>query len=63
MTRLTTLRLTRLQEGLSQHEVEMKTGIHQALLSLYERKLRTPSDAHKKALAEFYGKKVEQLWK
>ena len=62
MTRLTTLRLTRLQEGLSQHEVEMKTGIHQALLSLYERELRTPNDAHKDALAKLYSKKVKELW-
>ncbi len=62
MTKLTTLRLTRLQEGLSQHEVETKTGIHQALLSLYERKLRTPSDAHKKAISKLYGKKIEELW-
>ena len=62
MTKLTTLRLTRLQVGLSQHEVEMKTGIHQALLSLYERELRIPNDSHKDALAKLYAKRVEELW-
>jgi transcriptional regulator with XRE-family HTH domain len=62
MTKLTTLRLTRLQEGMSQHEVEMKTGIHQALLSLYERELRTPNDTHKETLAKLYSKKIEELW-
>jgi len=63
MTKLTTLRLTRLQMGLSQHEVEMKTGIHQALLSLYEREIRAPNDTHKETLAKLYSKEVWELWR
>jgi hypothetical protein len=62
-SKLNPLRLTRLEIGLIQWDVARETGIHQALLSLYERELRTPNDSHKETLAKFYSKKVGELWK
>jgi transcriptional regulator with XRE-family HTH domain len=62
MTKLTPSKLARLEKGLSQYEVEAKTGIRQNLVSLYEREIRTPSEAHKQALSELYDKPAEKLW-
>jgi transcriptional regulator with XRE-family HTH domain len=62
MVKLTPSRLARLKAGFSQHMVEAETGIHQSLLSLYEREIRTPPERHKKLLAELYGKGLDELW-
>ena len=62
MTYLNPLRLARLERGLSQWHVSRETGIHQSVLSLYERELRQPSEEHKKTLARLYGKETEDLW-
>jgi hypothetical protein len=32
------------------------------VVSLYERELKEPKSEHKEALAEAYGKEVEELW-
>jgi transcriptional regulator with XRE-family HTH domain len=54
MNQLTKLRLSRLENGLSQYQVTVKTGIHQGVLSLYERGLKAPPEQHRKALAKLY---------
>jgi transcriptional regulator with XRE-family HTH domain len=54
MKPLTILRLVRLRKGVSQHEVSFLTGIHQSSLSLYERKLRIPSEKDRRLLSDFY---------
>jgi transcriptional regulator with XRE-family HTH domain len=63
MTKLTPVRLARLEKGFSQYDVTKETGIPQSTLSLYEREYVEPKTEHKKALAELYGKKAEDLWK
>ena len=63
MSKLNPLKLARLEVGKSQWHVAKETGIAQTLISLYERELKEPNSAHKKALSKLYGKKVEELWK
>ena len=63
MTKLTPLKLARLHTGKSQWDVAKETGIPQTVVSLYERELKDPKPEHKEALAEAYGKQVEELWK
>jgi transcriptional regulator with XRE-family HTH domain len=64
MTKLTPSKLARLEKGLSQYQVEARTGIRQNLVSLYEREIRTPPEAHKQALSKLYDRPPEELgWK
>jgi len=63
MTKLTPLKLARLEAGQSQWDVAKCTGISQTLISLYERGYKEPKEEHKVSLAEIYGRQVEDLWK
>jgi len=63
MTKLTPLKLARLHTGKSQWDVAKETGIHQTVVSLYERELKEPKSEHKETLARLYGKEVGDLWK
>jgi transcriptional regulator with XRE-family HTH domain len=62
ISKLTLVKLARLEQGLSQWDVAKATGIAQTLISLYEREVKNPKPEHKKALSRLYGKKVEELW-
>jgi len=62
MTKLTPPKLARLEAGLTQWDVAKETGIAQTLISLYERKMKEPSQQHKEALSKCYGRQVEDLW-
>ena len=55
----THLRTLRKKRGLSQTEVETKTGIAQALLSKYENGLRLPPAETLIKLADFYDVSVD----
>ena len=61
MTKLTPLKLARLENGKSQWDVAKETGISQSLISLYERETKNPSLLHLEALAQLYGKEVGEL--
>ena len=61
--KLNSLKLARLERGLSQWDVAKRTGISQTMISLYEREYREPNDWYKAQLAKLYYKKVEELWK
>ena len=63
LAKLNPLKLARLEKGLSQWQVSRETGISQSTMSLYEQEYREPKPKHKEALANLYGKKVEDLWK
>ena len=60
--RFSLLKLARVVKGFSQYEVEVETGIRQNILSLYERRLRTPSVQEKEALARLYGYSQTKLF-
>ena len=62
-SKLSPLKLTRMEIGLSQWAVAKETGIHQSTISLYEMGYKDPNPEHKETLAKLYGKKVEELWK
>jgi DNA-binding XRE family transcriptional regulator len=62
MKRLTRLRLARIQAGMSQGEAAKAVGLSQGSLSFFETELRKPKQQYKEALADFYGKAVEELW-
>lgn len=57
----THLRTLRKKRGLSQTEVETKTGIAQALLSKYENGLRLPPAETLIKLADFYDVSVDYI--
>jgi DNA-binding XRE family transcriptional regulator len=63
LSKLTPLKLARLERGFSQWDVAKATGIAQTLISLYEREFKEPSEEHKKTLAKLYNKRLEDLWK
>jgi transcriptional regulator with XRE-family HTH domain len=63
ISKLTPFKLARLESGFSQWDVAKATGIAQTVISLYERKLKEPSEEHKKTLAKLYNKRLEDLWK
>jgi transcriptional regulator with XRE-family HTH domain len=63
LSKLTPLKLARLEGGFSQWDVAKATGIAQTLISLYEREVKEPSGEHKETLARLYGRRVEELWK
>ena len=62
MNTLSRLKLARLNIGLSQHEVEARTGIHQSTLSLYERSFRSPPNEHRRILAKVYQMEEVELF-
>jgi transcriptional regulator with XRE-family HTH domain len=62
LSKLTPLKLARLERGFSQWDVAKATGIAQTLISLYEREVKEPSEQHKETLAKLYGKKGGDLW-
>ena len=63
ISKLTPVKLARLEGGFSQWDVAKATGIAQTVISLYERELKEPSEEHKKTLAKLYNKRLEDLWK
>lgn len=63
ISKLTLVKLARLEQGLSQWDVAKATGIAQTVISLYKRELKEPSEEHKKTLAKLYDKQLEELWK
>ncbi len=50
-TKLTRLRLVRLEAGLTQLALAGMSGVSASRISLYERRLLTPSPAHRRAFA------------
>jgi transcriptional regulator with XRE-family HTH domain len=63
MRKATRLKLARLQEGFSQHDVARKLGISQSTLSLWESGHRSPSEERREALAALYGRTLDELFK
>ena len=55
------LRYIREQNGLSQIQLQMKTGIDQAMLSRYESGERTPSVEKLLSLSRYFGTSVDYL--
>ena len=55
------LRYIREQNGLSQIQLQMKTGIDQAMLSRYESGERTPSVEKLLILSRYFGTSVDYL--
>ena len=55
------LRLERLQKELSQYQLERRTGIAQARLSLLERGFRVPTVEEQAKLADALGCSVEEI--
>ena len=55
------LRYIREQNGLSQIQLQMKTGIDQAMLSRYEGGERTPSVEKLLILSRYFGTSVDYL--
>ena len=55
------LKKLRLEKGLTQLSLQMKTGIDQALLSKYENGERVPTVENLMILADFFGTNIEYL--
>lgn len=55
------LRMKRVEKGLTQYELERKTGIKQARLSLIENGFRAPKRSEQKTLAEVLDCTVEEI--
>jgi transcriptional regulator with XRE-family HTH domain len=60
---LTTLKLLRLERGLTLRSVQIGTGIHYSLLSRYENGVMKSSEAHQERLAGFYGMTISELFR
>ena len=56
------LRIQRAIKGISQYELERKTGIPQSLLSLFENGFRQPDEAQGKVIAEVLGCNFEDIF-
>lgn len=60
---LTTLKLLRLERGLTLRAVQSGTGIHYSLLSRYEHGVMKCSETHQERLAVFFGMTISELFR